>query len=91
MRHQINDFVYDCCAMFLTLPAGECLRVFLFLANCSECTTINKLDSLETVYYSSSRLAFEKAVNHFKENSTLVYDCLIVLYIGLENPICFHL
>jgi hypothetical protein len=75
LRQQVNDFVYDRYAAFLTLSSDERLCVTLFVANCFECTALEKLDSLATVYYSLSQLTFKKAVSCFKEEPKLIYDC----------------
>jgi hypothetical protein len=75
LRRQINDFVYDCCASFLIVPAEERLRVLLLIVNCFERTALEKLDSLATVYCTLGELTFQKAVSRFKEEPQLIYHC----------------
>ncbi len=72
---QINDFVYDCCARCLMVPAEERLSILFFITNCFERTALEKLNSLATIYYKIGQLTFEKAVSRFKEEPQLIYDC----------------
>ena len=75
IRRQIEQFVYDLHACFCMLPPEERLQSLRFVANTFEGTTIGKLDSIATVYYSLAQFQFEKTISLGKEESQLIYDC----------------
>lgn len=75
IQHQINEFVYDCYARLLILPTHERLHTLIFIVDCFERTTLRKLDSVATIYYSIARLKFENFLSDSKENPRLIYDC----------------